>query len=136
MHRTTAILAKHQLRKTVVRERVLGLFLGQTEALGQARIEAEVGEIDRITLYRTLRTFEDAGIIHRAYDGSPNQKWALCHAHCTDHGHNDSHAHFHCTQCERTLCLDDVAVPPIKVPSGFVVSEAKVVLSGLCEACG
>lgn len=130
-----AELVRHGLRKTAMREQVLAIFHRHKMALAQSDLEKALGTADRITLYRTIRAFEDAGLIHRAFDGGPTPRWALCHGHCTDHGHNDSHAHFHCARCQRTLCLENVAVPPIKVPSGFVVNDAQVVLSGLCEAC-
>lgn len=129
------ILDHHGLRITAVREQVLGAFLSRPEAIGQQQVEETLGTADRITLYRTLRTFEEAGIIHKVPSEGNVQRWALCHDHCSDHGHNDHHAHFHCNTCDRTLCLDEIEIPNVKTPNGFVLSEAKLVLSGTCAAC-
>ncbi len=46
------------------------------------------------------------------------------------------HAHFTCSRCGRTVCLEDVAVPPsVKVPRGFVPKEVELTVKGLCAAC-
>ena len=63
------LLKHHDLRLTQVRKEVLSVFLKKEQALSQSDIEENVGQIDRITLYRTLRSFEDNGLIHRAIDG-------------------------------------------------------------------
>jgi len=135
MSDTRHILEHHGLRRTSVREQVLEVFLSRPEAIGQQHIEEVLGAADRITIYRTLRTFEEAGIVHRVPSDNTSPRWAMCHDHCTDHGHNDHHAHFHCTACDRTLCLENIEVPAVNSPSGFVLSEAKLVLSGTCDAC-
>jgi Fur family ferric uptake transcriptional regulator len=125
----------HGLRITPVRDQVLGVFLSRPEAIGQQQVEDVLGQVDRITLYRTLRSFEEAGIIHRVPADGPSPRWAMCHDRCSDHGHNDHHAHFHCTRCDRTLCLDSIEVPVVAAPKGFVLNDAKLVLSGTCDAC-
>ena len=57
------LLKHHDLRLTQVRKEVLSVFLKKEQALSQSDIEENVGQIDRITLYRTLRSFEDNGLI-------------------------------------------------------------------------
>ncbi|MEY3321815.1 MAG: hypothetical protein RLZZ417_1398, partial [Bacteroidota bacterium] len=58
------LLKKHDLRLTQVRKEVLSVFLIKEQALSQSDIENDLGKTDRITLYRTLRSFEDNGLIH------------------------------------------------------------------------
>ena len=58
------LLHQHQLRKTPVRKEVLDVFLSRSEAVSQQYIEQHFDAIDRVTLYRTLKTFEQKGIIH------------------------------------------------------------------------
>ena len=129
------ILSDHRLRNTKVRRDVLSLFVEKQEALSHQFIEQEIHELDRITLYRTLRTFEKNGIIHKAIDGSEKAKYALCIDGCTDHHHEDEHAHFHCDRCNRTFCLEEVIIPPIQVPQGYHINSTYLVLNGLCKQC-
>ena len=136
MQKSLKILENTGLRKTKVRMQVLGLFLKQKkEALSLPKIEEAFEKLDRITLYRTLKTFENKGVIHRALDGTQHPKYALCNDHCSEDHHHDYHAHFHCKSCGKTLCLENVIVPKIPVPKGYQLEETAVVLSGSCEAC-
>jgi Fur family transcriptional regulator, ferric uptake regulator len=134
--RSNAILREHGLRVTSVREKVLQIFLdaGQT-ALSNADIEKHFDRLDRITLYRTLRTFEEKGLIHQVVDNSNTPKYAACSDHCEEHDHHDDHAHFHCVKCEKTICLEGTVLPAVIPPSGFKVAEKHMVLSGTCDAC-
>lgn len=134
--RYTTILQEHGLRVTAVREKVLRIFLeaGQI-ALSNADIEKHFDRLDRITLYRTLRTFEEKGLIHQVIDNSGTPKFATCTEHCAEHDHHDDHAHFHCVKCEKTVCLEDTKLPSIPTPLGFKVEEKHMVLSGTCDAC-
>jgi Fur family ferric uptake transcriptional regulator len=130
-----ALLLAHQLRRTQFREQVLGIFLRYNEALSQKDIEANLPEPDRITLYRTLKTFEERGLIHRAIDGSDRLKYALCGGHCTEHAHHDHHAHFHCNRCNRTFCIDEVSAPQLESPVGFKVESTHLIINGRCSSC-
>lgn len=132
-----ANLLKHgKLRTTNARRLVLKEFLkaGHT-ALSSAEIEKKIDDLDRITLYRTIKTFEESGIIHQAVDVSGRTKYALCSEYCTSHHHEDHHAHFYCTNCETTVCLDDVKIPVINLPNNFKLKDSQLVLSGVCGTC-
>lgn len=129
------ILSKHKLRKTNVRVGVLHAFLENAFALTHNEIENQFDYIDRITLYRTLKTFEEKGIIHLAPDGTDTNKYALCNKECNEHSHNDYHAHFSCKTCNTTICLEEVTIPNIKIPSGFVLENSNIILTGKCQKC-
>lgn len=129
------LLKVHQLRTTPVRQKVLDLFMQSKHAIGKSNIEDALEDIDRITLYRTLRTFEQKGIIHEAMDGSGKTKYALCSHQCTEHRHHDNHAHFYCTHCKKTVCMNTISVPAVEIPSGFQIESAQLMLSGICKEC-
>lgn len=130
------LLAAHRLRKTRFRERVLDIFLQHTRALSQKDIEDALRESDRITLYRTLKTFEEYGLIHKAIDGSDKLKYALCHAGCGERAHQDDHAHFHCDTCGQTFCVEDIKTPiAAAAPPGFVVENTCLIINGRCARC-
>ncbi|MFZ2900317.1 MAG: Fur family transcriptional regulator [Saprospiraceae bacterium] len=130
-----AILGKSGLRKTPFRVHVLGLFMQQEEALSAQQLENFLPDADRVTLYRTLRTFEQKGIIHLAIDGTHCQKYALCSDSCDEHHHVDQHAHFHCVTCGKTFCINDTPQPAFQTPKGFVVQSSHLVLHGICPDC-
>ena len=136
MDSASKILSKHKIRSTEIRRQVLNVFMDVPDkALSNQDIEEHFDKIDRVTLYRVLKTFEESGLIHQAIDGSNKTKYAYCTDGCTTHHHHDEHAHFYCTQCETTNCLEMVNVPVVKVPKEYLLQDAQLVLSGLCKNC-
>ncbi len=130
-----SLLRDHGLRVTEVRKEVLEIFIDHDAALSHQDIENKMDEVDRITLYRTLRSFEEKGVIHKAIDGTNVAKYALCENNCTEHHHDDHHVHFHCEKCGNTFCMEKITIPHIPTPSGFKVKDTNVILQGLCEKC-
>ena len=129
-------LEQSNLRKTAIRKEVLRLFLeAKGKALSSRDIETQLVNPDRITLYRTLKTFEENGLIHQAVDGSGKNKYALCSGDCEIHEHHDEHAHFHCKKCDQTICLEEVEVPEVSLAGDYQLEETQLVLSGICKNC-
>ncbi|MBK9150390.1 MAG: transcriptional repressor [Saprospiraceae bacterium] len=135
MQSAEAILKKHGMRITQFRLDVLNIISTAGSALSNQDIENKLHDPDRITLYRTLKSFEDKGIIHRALDSTQTAKYALCAGECTEHKHHHHHVHFHCIACENTFCVDNVAVPSIELPSGYHVLDINIIVDGTCEKC-
>jgi len=135
MSTSEKILKKHNLRITQFRMDVINVFNKAGHALSSNDIEGKLKDADRITLYRTLKSFEEKGIIHKAVDGTITQKYAICESNCDEHHHHDQHVHFHCAQCENTFCIDNVFVPDILLPQGFKVASTNMVVNGTCEKC-
>jgi len=140
MNKALNILVENGLRKTAMRQSVLEIFLDSDIAISQQLIETSLekqfDKVDRITIYRTLKTFEQKGIIHKAIDGTHTPKYALCVDDCTEHEHHDTHAHFHCDDCSKTYCIEELEAPKIKAPKGFKVKSTHLVINGLCNDCG
>jgi len=136
MERVDLLLDKHKLKKTPLRRRVLSLFMNKNgKAISNQELEGLLQDADRITLYRTLKSFEKKGIIHEAIDGTNSAKFALCHAECTEHNHVDNHAHFHCTDCGETSCLESLEMPEYKLPEKYKVDDVILVINGKCSNC-
>lgn len=130
------LLKTHKLRKTNIRQQVLQVLMDAGNvALSHNAIEKQLEKVDRITLYRTLKTFEQKGLIHQAVDSSGTAKYAMCSNGCSEHAHQDDHAHFYCLECGKTECLSTVPTPKLSVPAGYEVVEAHIVFSGKCKAC-
>lgn len=134
MH-STEILKNHGIRQTETRQKILNTFLKSPEALSNEDIEKSVDNLDRITLYRTLKTFEEKGIIHKIPNSGNAPMYAICQDNCTEHQHHDSHGHFHCLECGKTVCMDHTDVPGIKVPEGYKVEQKHLILEGKCDVC-
>lgn len=130
------ILRKNQLSVTGSRKRILELFLMSNGALAHGDIEKKTGEkFDRVTVYRTLQTFLEKGIIHSIPTPDNSVLYALCKDDCSEGHHHDNHVHFICSVCGKTICLADVTVPEVKLPVGFKPHEYQMVVTGLCKEC-
>lgn len=129
------ILKNHNLRITPFRVEVLEIFMNADHALTTNDLELKLVDFDKVTLYRTLKRFEEKGIIHKAIDGTNHPKFAICEAHCHEHHHHDEHVHFHCFKCENTFCVESVFIPQVTMPEGFKVKQTDMIVSGLCEKC-
>ena len=130
------ILKKNQLSVTGSRKRILELFLQSNGALAHSDIEKKTGEkFDRVTVYRTLQSFLDKGIIHTIPTSDNSIRYALCKDDCSNGHHHDNHVHFVCNKCSNTVCLDHVTIPAVKLPPGFKASEFQMVINGICKSC-
>lgn len=130
------LLDKHQLKKTGPRLSVLSILTSRNTAISQPELETILGkDIDRVTLYRTLSTFEEKGIIHKVLDLNGTANYALCFSACDEHEHKDEHVHFNCTVCLNVYCLDAIQVPHLPIPSGFVSESVNFIVYGVCDKC-
>jgi Fur family ferric uptake transcriptional regulator len=129
-------LKKNQLSITDSRKTILQLFMQSDGALAHMDIENNTGEeFDRVTIYRTLQTFVDKGIIHTIPSADNAIRYALCKDACREGHHHDNHIHFMCDHCSTTYCLDHVEVPALQLPGGFMASRTDMVVSGCCNRC-
>ena len=130
------ILKRNQLSVTASRKRILELFLAHNGALAHGDIEKKTGEkFDRVTVYRTLHSFLEKGIIHTIPTADNSIRYALCKDNCSEGHHHDNHIHFLCKDCGTTICLDNVNIPDVKLPVGFQQQQVEVVVSGVCKDC-
>lgn len=129
------LLRAHGLRKTALRVEILNLFMEHNFALSASDISAKMTpRPHRVTIYRTLNSFEAHGIFYRVLDVQ-GIKYAMCNSYCSDKPHTDKHAHFVCDECHKTYCLKDVEIPQIEISQEFSVSRVNYTLNGLCKEC-
>ena len=133
--RLNEILRRKHLSVTDSRKKILSLFLATRGALAHGDIEKRAGEkFDRVTVYRTLQTFVEKGIVHAIPTADNSIRYALC-KECEEGHHHDDHVHFICTNCDRTICLDDIVSPKIDLPEGYIAENVQVVINGICKDC-
>ncbi len=130
------ILKRNSLSITDSRQKILELFLQSSGALAHADIEKKTGEgFDRVTVYRTLQSFVEKGLIHLIPTKDNSIKYALCKDECQAGHHHDNHVHFICDECNKTICLDEVIIPAVKLPKGFKPQYAEMMVTGICGDC-
>ena len=136
MEAVNDILKKNSLSITGSRTRILELFLETGGALAHADIEKNTdANFDRVTVYRTLQTFVEKGIIHNIPTTDNSILYALCKDNCEAGHHHDNHVHFICDVCDKTICMDHVSIPEVKLPKGFKQNQIDLVISGVCDQC-
>jgi Fur family ferric uptake transcriptional regulator len=132
---TDQLLKDFRLRTTESRQLILDLFLRKDFALSHGDIESGIdNSLDRVTVYRTLKTFLDKGIIHKVLDDEGSLKYALCNDACSSKEHHHNHVHFKCIKCGQTNCLS-VDVPNVILPKGYKINEVNLLIQGVCEHC-
>ena len=133
-YRIIETLKRNQLSITDSRKKILEYFFHAKGALAHFDIEHKsAGEFDRVTIYRTLQTFVEKGIIHTIPSADNAVLYALCKEACAGGHHHDDHVHFMCDSCGTTYCLDHITVPPLALPTGFLVAQTDVIVSGKCS---
>jgi Fur family ferric uptake transcriptional regulator len=136
MKETLEILKRNSLSITDSRKIILELFLKTEGALAHADIEKNTTvNFDRVTVYRTLQTFTENGIIHQIPTTDNTILYALCKDKCEAGHHHDEHVHFICVDCEKTVCMDEVVVPQVKLPKGFIPLQSAMIVKGTCNEC-
>lgn len=128
------ILIEKKIKPTAMRLLVLKFLKQQDGAVSLADIEASFDQSDRVTIYRTVKTFESKGLLHSITTNNVTQ-YALCSQGCDEDNHHDTHLHFVCSKCKKTICLTQVTIPKIEIPQGFQLDDIEVVAKGICKEC-
>jgi Fur family ferric uptake transcriptional regulator len=129
------LLGSKNISPTAVRLLVLDFLLQQSGAVSLTDLEKGMYPADRITLYRTLKTFRQKGLVHLIEDGSGSAKYALCKSECDEIHHHDLHVHFYCNSCKETICLEKSVIPKISLPEQFLAQEMSLLVKGICNVC-
>ncbi|MCG2430295.1 Fur family transcriptional regulator [Aequorivita xiaoshiensis] len=130
-----SLLQKSNVRPTAMRILVYNFLLENEAAKSLTDLENYFDKSDRTTLYRTIKTFEDKGVVHQIDDGTGTTKYALCEQGCNCQIETDLHLHFYCNICDETVCLTDRKIPNINLPDGYTAEDANLVIKGRCEKC-
>lgn len=129
------ILISKEINPTPNRMLVLNFMLDQQAATSLSDIERELTPIDRVSVYRTLKKFQEKGLVHSIEDGTGVPKYAICAEECDSQAHQDLHPHFYCSSCRETFCLPATTIPTMKLPESFRADEVDLIIKGLCNKC-
>ena len=128
------ILLHKNIKPTSMRQLVYEILLKYQKAMSLYEIEQQFDNVERSTIFRTLKTFQDNNLIHSIDDGTGAVKYALCDDECTCNL-DDLHVHFLCNKCGQTHCLKDMPVPKMDLPENFSFESANFVIKGICPIC-
>ncbi|MDT7828782.1 transcriptional repressor [Pricia sp. S334] len=128
-------LNNRNVRPTAMRILIFRYLAEKEVAVALTDIENAFVRAERTTLYRTMKKFEQNGIVHQIDDGTGIAKYALCEPDCNCDLDQDLHLHFHCDHCDETVCLTEHKIPHINLPEGYIAEDANLVLTGICEKC-
>ncbi len=127
-------LKYNNVKPTAVRINVLTVLMDSATALSANELESRLELVDKVTLYRTLKTFEENNLVHAIQDGTNELKYAACEEGC-ECAPQDQHVHFHCQKCDETYCFTKAHIPSVNIPKNFTSSSVSMVFQGICENC-
>lgn len=99
-----------------------------------AQIAPRLPGVHRATVYRTLETLADLGVVTHVHMGHGATAY-----HLAGHVAGQEHLHAHCRGCGRILDLPSDLLDPIRRrlarEDDFLLDPRHVALSGTCRAC-
>ncbi len=126
------LLQQHHLRDTTPRRTVVAALLTVDHPLFIRELIAACPRIDRTTIYRTLETLTEIGVVHVVPFGW-KQRYELA---------APFRAHHHHLQCERCGAVIDIVSPELEQlisalaeQHQFTVTEHVFELRGRCNTC-
>ncbi|MGY5351235.1 Fur family transcriptional regulator [Wenyingzhuangia sp. IMCC45533] len=128
------LLKDRGLKVTAKRVELLNIVIAQSSAIPRSELQRKLSKIDRVTLYRTLNSLLDSGIIHIAHTSNDDVYYAMCKHHCNSEKHIHKHLHFKCTVCNDVKCVETFEEINIKLPN-FSVEDVNIEVTGVCDVC-
>ncbi|KJJ39365.1 Fur family transcriptional regulator [Aequorivita vladivostokensis] len=135
MEKIVQLLESKGIRPTAMRLMTYKRLVELKVAISLGDLEKDFKVSERSTLFRTMKAFEEKGIVHQIEDGTGVIKYALCEENCECEVGNDLHLHFHCNNCNETVCLTEHKIPHISLPDGYITEDINLVVKGICEKC-
>jgi Fur family transcriptional regulator, ferric uptake regulator len=126
-------LEQFNLRKTKIRIAVLDSLSQSEVAQSYSTMQNALHEFDRTTLYRTLLTLTEYGLIHKAYEENGESFYARCFG-CTGQDHHHEHLHLKCSSCGGVECLEiseELKLNLAQLP----FEEINISAKGPCSSC-
>ena len=128
------LMQEHGIKPTAGRILVLKTLLKEGRPLSMTEIETALESVDKSTVSRALSAFREHRLLHSIEDGGGQLRYEVCHCPETE-ADDDHHVHFHCEECGRTFCFEEVSIPAVAYPPGFSVHDVNYMAHGLCPEC-
>jgi Fur family peroxide stress response transcriptional regulator len=93
-------------------------------------VEGDLPGVSLDTVYRTIKLFEEKGLVRRVYDGGPEARYD---------GDTGPHHHFVCSECGEVFDFEHAGFDRLEAPAGASafgeVAEITVQVRGVCRKC-
>ncbi len=136
-HKIIATLKSLGIHITRCRIAVFKMFYHHNEALPTSYINKYfLGSIDRISVYRALKTFIQKGILLRI----PNTEGEIRYMLMQNNTSNSvicktQVAYFLCTCCEQMKMLDEPVFQQFQLPENINANQCYFLIEGTCKSC-
>ncbi|MDT8719108.1 transcriptional repressor [Clostridium sp. 19966] len=128
------LLKEKNIKITSARKVILNILEEADEAVSAEYVYekcTEIGDnINLSTVYRTLETFEEKGIVKKFNLGDDRYSYSISH---------DEHKHIvecnMCHKCVEVECPIQVFEEIIKNKTGFTIMEHDFHIKGICKQC-
>ncbi|MBP3849477.1 MAG: transcriptional repressor [Prevotella sp.] len=128
------LLEHHGVKPTSNRILVAKALETAQRPLSLMELETRIKTIDKSGIFRALTLFREHHMVHVIEDGGDGVRYELCRSHDDEHD-DDMHVHFFCEVCRQTYCLDNIKIPPVELPGGFVMNTVNYMVKGTCPNC-
>lgn len=128
-------LTNKGVRPTAARILVLRKLSELTNPVSLFELETELVTLDKSTISRTLSVLLEHHAIHSFEDGSGSIKYEICRSKSNTCLIGDRHVHFYCEICHKTSCIDNIKIPVVQLPEGYVIDTINYTVKGICPAC-
>jgi Fur family transcriptional regulator, ferric uptake regulator len=143
--RAEALLRHASMRMTPARVRVLSALLDAERAFSHQEVQDALGDMDRVTLYRTLDFLTEAGLAHKISGDDRVFRYSAGAEHAASqasNGPHHQHGHFKCTRCSKVFCLDSSGEAALlrsaleeTLGRGFQSHDVEFTIKGWCADC-
>ncbi|MFI4963100.1 MAG: Fur family transcriptional regulator [Legionellales bacterium] len=127
------ILKESRINITQSRIKILEAFLKSSKALDLFFFSREFSpDLDRTTVFRTLKLFEARGLIYHIRVGGFNKY--LYQTKVVKHPKVNL-AGFICTRCGKIRSLRTASAPMVPLPEGYKQDKLVIIMHGICRSC-
>jgi Fur family peroxide stress response transcriptional regulator len=134
IERVRQVCQEHGLALTPQRRAILRAVLDADDHPTAERVQATLSRrrvrVSRATVFRTLESLARLGVITKACHPGSSIRYDR---------RTDRHHHLVCLSCDRVIDIQDARLDAVPIPDtrrlGFVVSDFKVQLRGICREC-
>ncbi|MEM6843466.1 MAG: transcriptional repressor [Bacteroidota bacterium] len=131
--RAIGILKQYGQRITDGRVALLKLLMKKPQAFALTEIEKQLSiSIDRVTIYRTLHTFESVGLLQKVIDSKGVGRYMF---NQTNHHNIDTHPHLRCNECGKVVCLPCLPKEYLASLEKYEIGEMYFLMEGTCLDC-
>ncbi len=127
------IIKRNRQRITEQRVALLTLLMDSPKACSQSEIEEKLSYLmDRATMYRSLNTFIDLGIISKLRDYKGHPMYIF---NAENHSEECLHPHLKCKECDSVECLPAFPNEYVNSLEKYNIKDLQIVLEGVCSNC-